>query len=107
LKDILKADRLKNDEFDFDLTDQLKPIGYSLFDEKNQLDYKSFVQTMVTHKHWSDAILFATLFLDEANKAKVLGLYLRQFYQRQSPFYAMLLVLTGNAEKAQWHLDEH
>ena len=103
----MKADRLKNEEFDFDMTDQLQPIGQALFDDKNQPDFNAFVQTMVTRKHWSDAILFATLFLDDANKAKVLGLYLRQFYQRKSPFYALLLVLTGNADKTTWDSEEH
>jgi hypothetical protein len=53
---------------------------------------------MLRQKHWSDAILFSCLFLDENNKAKVLGLYLQQFYHKQSPFYALLLVLTGNSD---------
>lgn len=78
----MSADRLKNDEFDFDLSDSLRPIGQTLFDEHNQPNFDAFVQTMVSRKHWSDAVLFATLFLDEAGRAKVLGMYLRQFYQR-------------------------
>lgn len=66
---------------------------------------------MLTQKHWSDAILFSCLFLDEKNKARVLGLYLQHFYHKQSPFYALLLVLTGNVdleldgEAHKWMLD--
>lgn len=57
---------------------------------------------MVSRKHWSDALLFASVFLPAERRAKFFKLYLQQFYQRQSPFYAMLLVLTGNADHSQW-----
>jgi hypothetical protein len=73
----MAADRLKNDDFDFDLTDQLGPIGQTLFNNDNQPNFDAFVQMMISRKHWSDALLFATLFLDESNRSKVMGLYLR------------------------------
>lgn len=31
LRELLNQDRIKNDDFDFDLTDQLKPVGHVLF----------------------------------------------------------------------------
>jgi hypothetical protein len=107
LSELLKTDRLKNEEFDFDLTDQLLPTGHALFDGDSQPNFPLFVDSMVRRKHWSDAILFASVFLDETSKAKIFRMYLRQFYQCKSPMYSLLLVLTGNTDQSDWFADEH
>lgn len=77
-----------------------------LFNEYDRLDFNAFTTDLLVQGQGADSLLFASLFLDEAQRNIIFRAYLKQQgYRESNPLFTAISILTDNVEEL--FLEQH